>query len=106
MRMVDKTLHVLMWLGLVISLVILAAAVVESIRERNFTDPLTWRLLGGLSVLWVPPALSLWQWDGAKPGPQSRWFYLFAILALLLAAAIAAYGSFLLYVLILNDWSD
>jgi hypothetical protein len=99
MRTVDKILHVLMWLGLSIGLLILAAVLIQGVRARNFTDPGALRVMGALSVLWVPAALSLWQWDSAKPGAQSRWFYLFAVVALLVAAVIVAFflGAYVMW---------
>ena len=56
--------------------------------------------------MWASLAISLlviggvtvehfWKWDREKPGPQSLWFYRFAILTLLLGTAVGAYGYFL-----------
>jgi hypothetical protein len=88
-RRIDKFIHLLMWASLAISLLVIGGVIVEHFYRSD------WPYAVAICLLWLPPALSLWKWDGEKPGPQSAWFYRFAILTLLLGATVAAYGYFL-----------
>ena len=91
MRPIDKFIHFLMWACLATGLLLAGWTIYYhrdlilsgSTPDRAFASPLV--------LLWLLPALSLWQWDGARPGEQSRWFYVFATLALLLVAVVALF---------------
>ena len=87
MRRIDKFISYVMWVSIAISLLVLAIVVHERLYRWD------WRYTVALCLLWLPPALSLGQLDDT-PGPQSPWFYRFAILTLLWGAAVGAYGLF------------
>jgi hypothetical protein len=88
MRRIDRFISFVMWVTIAISVLIMAALA----HDRSYRSD--WPYTVALCLLWVPPALSLAQLDDT-PDPQSPWFYRFAILTLLWAAAVAAYGFFL-----------
>ena len=88
MRRVDRVISYVMWVSIAISLLVLGTVVHQHLYRWD------WRYTVALCLLWLPPALSLGQLDDT-PGPQSPWFYRFAILTLLWGAAVAAYGFFL-----------
>jgi hypothetical protein len=54
-------------------------------------DRAGWPFTVAVCFLWLPPALSLAQWDDAA-GHQPPWFYRFAALTLLSSGVVAAYG--------------
>jgi hypothetical protein len=89
MRRSDKFIRLLMWVSLAISFLVIGGVIYERFYRSD------WPYAAALCLLWLPPALSLWRWDSAKPGPQAAWFYRFAILTLLLGTAVAVYGYFL-----------
>lgn len=90
MRRADKLICRAMWVSIATSLlVILDVAAHKNVYRSD------WRYTVAVCLLWLPPALTLGQLD-ETPGPQSRWFYRFAILTLLWGAVVAAYGFFLL----------
>ena len=88
MRRIDKLIGYVMWVSIAISLLVLGMVARQHLYRWD------WRYTVALCLLWLPPALSLGQLDDT-PGPQSPWFYRFAILTLLWGAAVGAYGFFL-----------
>ena len=88
MRRSDKFIRLLMWVSLAISFLVIGGVIYERFYRSD------WPYAAALCLLWLPPALSLAQLDDT-PGPQSPWFYRFAILTLLWGAAVGAYGFFL-----------
>ena len=58
-------------------------------------DRASWPFTVAVCLLWLPPALSLGQWDDVA-GQQSRWFYRFAVLTVLWSTAVGVYGLLLL----------
>jgi len=87
-RRIDKLIGYVMWVSIAISLLVLGMVARQHLYRWD------WRYTVALCLLWLPPALSLGQLDDT-PGPQSPWFYRFAILTLLWSAAVGAYGFFL-----------
>ena len=88
MRRIDRFISFCMWVAIAISvLVILGVAARKNVYGSD------WPFTLALCLLWVPPALSL-AWEDVT-GPQSPWFYRFAILTLLSYAAVGVYGFFL-----------
>jgi hypothetical protein len=87
-RRIDKLIGYVMWVSIAISLLVLGMVARQHLYRWD------WRYTVALCLLWLPPALSLGQLDDT-PGPQSPWFYRFAILTLLWGAAVGAYGFFL-----------
>ncbi len=88
MRSVDRTISFAMWVVIAISVVVMGVVAHEHLYRWD------WRYTIALCLLWLPPVLSLAQLDD-RPGPQSPWFYRFAILTLLWSTGVAAYGLFL-----------
>ena len=88
MRSVDRSISLAMWVVIAIS------AIVMGVVAREHLYRWDWHYTIALCLLWLPAVLSLAQLDD-RPGPQSPWFYRFAILTLLWSAAVAAYGLFL-----------
>ncbi len=83
----DRFVSFIMWVTIAIS----ALVMVVITTDRSYRSD--WPYTVALCSLWVPPALSLAQLDDA-PGPQSPWFYRFAVLTLLRSAALALTASF------------
>ena len=88
MRRMDRFVSFLMWVTIAIS----ALVMVVITTDRSYRSD--WPYTVALCLLWVPPALAIGQLEDGL-GPQSPWFYRFAILTLLWGAGIAAYGFFL-----------
>ena len=89
MRRIDRLISFGMWCAIAIS-----GLVILYVAGHNSVSGASWPFTVALCLLWLPPALSLGQWDDI-PDPQSPWFYRFAVLTVLWAAAVAAYGLFL-----------
>ena len=87
MRRIDRLISFVMW-G-IIAISVLVMAVIAHDRAYR-TD---WPYTIALCLLWVTPALCLGQLDDI-PGPQSPWFYRFAILTLVWGTAVAAASFF------------
>ncbi len=87
MRRIDRLISFLMWGTIAISVLVMAMIATDRAYRSD------WPYTVALCLLWVPPALSLAYVDDT-PGPQSPWFYRFAILTLLWGAGVAAYGIF------------
>ena len=84
----DRFVSFLMWVTIAIS----ALVMVLITTDRSYRSD--WPYTVALCLLWVPPALAIGQLEDGG-GPQSPWFYRFAVLTLLWGAGIAAYGFFL-----------
>ena len=89
-RRTDKLISWALWVSIAISLVVMIGV---AAHKNVYSLDLHYTV--AVCLLWVPPALALGQLD-ETPGPQSPWFYRFAILTVLWGAAVAAYGFFLL----------
>ena len=87
MRRIDMLIEFLMWATIAISVPIMVATAHKAILG----SPWPWPYTFALCLLWLPAALSLGQLDGG-PGPHSRWFYRFAILAAMWGVGVTAYG--------------
>jgi hypothetical protein len=87
MRRIDRLISGAMWLTIAMSVPVMAMLA----QDRAFRSD--WPYTIALCLVWVPPALSL-AYVNDMPGPQSPWFYRFAILTLVWAVALAAYGIF------------
>ena len=87
MRLFDKLISFAMWVTIAISVPVM----VMLAQDRAFRSD--WPYTIALCLVWVPPAFSLAYADD-KPGPQSPWFYRFAILTLAWSLALTAYGFF------------
>ena len=88
MRRIDRLISFVMWVTIAISVLVMAVIAHDRAYRTDWPYTIT------LCLLWVPPALCLGQLDDT-PGPQSPWFYRFAILTLVWGTAVAAYGFFL-----------
>jgi hypothetical protein len=87
MRRIDGLIGFGMWCAIAIS-----ALVILHLASHSSSSRADWPFTVAVCLLWLPPALSLGQWDDI-PDPQSPWFYRFAVLTLLWGAAVA-YGFF------------
>jgi hypothetical protein len=87
MRRIDRLISGAMWITIAMSVPVMAMLA----HDRSFRSD--WPYTIALCLVWVPPALSLAYGDDT-PDPQSPWFYRFAILTLVWAVALAAYGIF------------
>ena len=85
MRRIDGLISFFMWLTIAISGPLMLLVMWNPLLGSP------WPYKVALCLLWLPPALSLAQLDGG-PNPHSPWFYRFAMLALLWATGVAAYG--------------
>jgi hypothetical protein len=83
MRLADRLIIFGMWCAIAVSAL--------GILYVAPHDRAGWPFTVAVCLLWLPPALSLGQWDDAAH-PQSPWFYRFAVLTVLWSAAVAAYG--------------
>ncbi len=85
MRRIDRFIGIAMWLIIAASVPVMLLVAIDPALGSP------WPYTVALCLLWLPAALSLGQSDGG-PGPYPRWFYRFAILALLWVGGVAAYG--------------
>jgi hypothetical protein len=83
MRRIDKLIA--MWVIIAMSVPVM----VMLAQDRSFRSD--WPFTIALCLVWVPPALSTAYADD-MPGPQSPSFYRFAVLTLVWAVALTAYG--------------
>jgi len=88
MRRIDRFVSSIMWITIASSVWVMAMLA----TDRSYRSD--WPFTVALCLLWVPAALAIGQLEDGL-GPQSPWFYRFAILTLLWGAGIAAYGFFL-----------
>ena len=98
MRLVNQVLRAVMWLGVVAGLALLASIIYSAAGAGVFKGPVQRWLnpVALLGFLWVPAALGLWSWDGARPGAQSITFYGVALLTVVLAVVIALFFTILI----------
>lgn len=98
MRILNQILRVLMWLGVVGGLALLASIIYSAAGDKMFKGPpARWLIpVATLGMLWVPAAISLRFWDGARPGAQSIAFYLFALLTMVVAGVIGLFFAVLI----------
>ena len=98
MGFINQALRALMWLGVVAGLALLASIIYSAAGAGLFKGPAQRWLnpVALLGFLWVPAAISLWSWDGARPGAQSITFYVFALLTLVIAVMIALFFTVLI----------
>jgi hypothetical protein len=86
-RRIDRLISWAMWATIAMSVPVMAMLA----QDRSFRSD--WPYTIALCLVWVPPAVGLAYVDG-MPGPQSPWFYRFAVLTLLWGATVGAYGYF------------
>ncbi len=87
MRRIDRLISFAMW-----GIIAMSVAVMSMLaQDRSFRSD--WPYTIALCLVWVPPAFSLAYVDD-MPEPQSPWFYRFAVLTLVWALALTAYGFF------------
>jgi hypothetical protein len=87
MRRIDRLISFAMWVIIAMSVPVMAMLA----QDRSLRSD--WPYTIALCLVWVPPAFSLAFADD-MPGPQSPWFYRSAILTLVWAVALVAYGIF------------
>ena len=87
MRRIDKLISFAMWVIIAMSVPVMGMLA----QDRSFRSD--WPYTIALCLVWVPPAVGLAYVDDMA-GPQSPWFYRSAILTLVWAVALVAYGIF------------